>query len=152
MAYSSKAVVKITAGARSNNSSISKPLILGIWMSRKIRSGSYCWMALNPSKPSLHSWTISSSGYFCKYSFTILRASGSSSIVIILLIVIRYFNHYDKSIFFFIDLYKITPCKQKVQSSFHRIQTEACACWHLHVCVVRVHHSDHKILFDDPCS
>ena len=51
MAYSSKAVVKITAGQGSTISSISNPLILGICISRKIRSGLCCPIALTPSKP-----------------------------------------------------------------------------------------------------
>src|SRR6476619_5495631 len=44
-------------------------------------------MAFKPSKPSLHSCTISISAYFCKYSFTISRANGSSSTIIALIII-----------------------------------------------------------------
>ena len=40
----------------------------------------YCG-AFTPSKPSQHSCTTSNSGYACRYSATMLRASGSSSII-----------------------------------------------------------------------
>src|SRR5688572_15266093 len=60
-------------------------------MSRKIRSGLCCVIALIPSKPSLHSCAMVISGKACRYSVTILLASGSSSINTVLIIRVEGF-------------------------------------------------------------